>query len=310
MNLHAFLDHYTVLAGALVAGRRKFFSQSLESPIFSEILETTSLQLPEIRGEGIYEAPAETPVGVLDPAFYVAQWLGDDYPTLIYHHGNNERPFDFGVFSKNSFKHVVLAQREQFAANLIALRAPYHQSLTHYMGQITHLVNFAAMLAVSVQMMEALQVRIREQGSASVMVTGISLGGWVTNLHRAFYNSADLYAPMLAGAALDEVFTTSAYRRLTGELALSKPEQVRHVLNFEAQFASVNTDNVFPLLARHDQIIVYNRQKQCYGERSMTVLEKGHTTAALAYGSLRDFLLARLQQTSQIESHHHARLAL
>jgi predicted esterase YcpF (UPF0227 family) len=310
MNLHAFLDHYTVLAGVFVAGRRKFFSQSLECPTFSKLLETTSLQLPEIHGEGLYEAQAETPIGTLDPAFYVAQWLGGDYPTLIYHHGNNERPFDFGAFSKNSFKHVVLAQKGQFAANLIALRAPYHQSLTHYMGQITHLVNFATMLAVSVQMIEALQAWSYEQGSASVMVTGISLGGWVTNLHRAFYNTADLYAPLLAGAALDEVFTGSAYRRLTGVQALSNPARIRHILNFEVQFASVNTDNIFPLLARHDQIIVYDRQKQCYGERPITVLEKGHTTAALDYGSLRDFLLTRLQQTSQIKSHHHARLAL
>lgn len=172
------------------------------------------------------------------------------------------------------------------------------------MGQITHLVNFAAMLAVSVEMIEALQAWSRKQGSASIIVTGISLGGWVTNLHRAFYNSADLYAPMLAGAALDEVFITSAYRRLTGALALSQPEQIRRVLNFEAQFASVNIDNVFPLLTRHDQIIVYDRQKQCYGERPMTVMEKGHTTAALDYGSLRDFLLVHLQQTAQIKLHH------
>lgn len=123
MNLHAFLDHYTVMAGALVAGRRRFFSQNLESPDFSEILETISLQLPEIVGEGLYEVEADTLTGTLDPAFYVAQWLGNDYPTLVYHHGNSERPFDFSAFSKNSFKHVVLAQREQFAVNLIALRA-------------------------------------------------------------------------------------------------------------------------------------------------------------------------------------------
>ncbi len=38
MNVHIILDHYTVILGALLAGRRKFFSRSVESPGFAALL--------------------------------------------------------------------------------------------------------------------------------------------------------------------------------------------------------------------------------------------------------------------------------
>ncbi len=294
MNLHRFLDHYTVAAGALLAGRSTFFSRSVDCPDFQEMLEATKLQLPDIAGEGTYEVPAETLIGTLDPAFLIAQWLGPEHPTLIYHHGNNERPFDFGPFSKNTFKQVVLSHRETFHANLIALRAPFHRSLRAYMQQMTELRNFSAMLAVSVGLAEALVLWSRAQGSPQAILTGVSLGGWVTNLHRAHYNTADRYAPMMAGAALDEVFTTSSYRRLTGALARERPEALQAALNFEAAFAAVPDDNVAALLMRHDAIIDYERQRRGYDPKHVTVLDRGHTTGALDAAALRAFLLAQL----------------
>ncbi len=294
MNIHRFLDHYAVTLGAMLAGRRKFFARSVTSPDLGALLAETSVSLPHIAGEGIYETPAETPAGTLDPAFYVAQWRGPEHPTLIYHHGNNERPFDFGRFSKNSFKNVVLDHRRDFAANLIALRAPFHRSLQTYMEQMTKLRNFTAMLAVSVKLAEALIQWSRAQGSPRVLLSGVSLGGWVTNLHRAHHNTADHYAPLMAGAALDAVFTHSAYRRLTGPAARAHPDALRRVLNFEEAFAAVPDDNVAALLMRHDAIIVYDRQKVCYDPARVTVLDKGHTTGALAFAALRAFLLAQI----------------
>ncbi len=295
MNLHTFLDHYTVAMGALLTGRRKFFSESVACPDFPELLEATSVAFPHVTGEGIYEAPASSPVGALDPAFYVAQWLGPEQPTLIYHHGNNERPFDFGRFSKNTFKNVVLDHRQNFPANLIALRAPFHRSLKLYMERMTELRNFAAMLAASVKLSDELIAWSKAQGSPRVVLTGASLGGWVTNLHRAYYRKADHYAPMMAGAALDAVFISSAYRRLTGPAGRLQPETLRRVLNFERAFAAAPGNHVSALLMRHDAIIVYERQKLCYDPGRVTVLDKGHTTGALDFAALRAFLLAQLQ---------------
>ena len=37
MNIHSFLDHYAVILGALLAGRRKFFDRGVESLDFAEL---------------------------------------------------------------------------------------------------------------------------------------------------------------------------------------------------------------------------------------------------------------------------------
>lgn len=272
----------------------RYFSSSVDSPSFAEHLAAVELDLPLIQGEGYYEIPAISLAGPLDPAFQIAQWRGSEFPILIYHHGNNERPFDYGAASKNTFKNIFLAKKDSIPANLIALRAPYHRSLKDYSKEMTHLSNFMAMLAVSTVLVDSLVRLAHERLISPIVVAGISLGGWVTNLHRAYYGSADIYAPILAGAALEDVFLGSAYRALTGETALQNPEALRQALNFELQFLQAPETNVYPLLARHDQIIRLERQRLSYAKQPVTIINKGHLTAALASERLREHVLKRL----------------
>jgi len=253
------------------------------------------LHLPRIEGAGVYEVNAGTLVGRLTPAFWIVQWLGEEYPTILWHHGNAERPFEHRWFSHTSLKQIFLRASAPFPANLVALAAPFHRrSPIFYAEQLRDLAKFVAMLAVSTRLVEALIAYLKARTNSRVMVAGISLGGWVTNLHRAFYNTADLYVPLLAGAALDEVFTASLYRNLTGRLARENPGQLRAVLNFEPEFARIRDDNLFPLLARYDQIIHLERHRVCYGNRPITILEKGHITASLAHHALRTHLLGQV----------------
>ena len=272
----------------------RYFSSSVDSPSFAEHLAAVELDLPLIQGEGYYEIPAISLAGPLDPAFQIAQWRGSEFPILIYHHGTNERPFDYGAASKNTFKNIFLAKKDSIPANLIALRAPYHRSLKDYCKEMTHLSNFMAMLAVSTVLVDSLVRLAHERLISPIVVAGISLGGWVTNLHRAYYGSADIYAPILAGAALEDVFLGSAYRALTGETALQNPEALRQALNFELQFLQAPETNVYPLLARHDQIIRLERQRLSYAKQPVTIINKGHLTAALASERLREHVLKRL----------------
>jgi hypothetical protein len=90
MNKHILFDKLTVQIGSVVAGKERFFSTSIESPDYAEHLKHTSLEIPGLE-EGFHEVKAQTLVGTLDPAHYVMQWSGKEYPTIIYHHGNNER---------------------------------------------------------------------------------------------------------------------------------------------------------------------------------------------------------------------------
>ena len=300
MNVHAILDNIAVSVSAVALRNHKFFSKSIESRSLAEHLDNTTVQLPEIAGQGKYEVGADTLVGKLDPAFYIAQWKGDDYATILYHHGSNERPFDFRRGSPTTFKNIFLRAKQPIQANLIALCAPFHRtSIKYYVTKLGDLANFVAMLSVSVKVIDELVLHFKQRQCPRVMVSGISLGGWITNIHRAYYNTADVYVPLLAGAALGDIFTASIYHKLTGRLAQENPEVLRRVLNFKNEFEQVNDDNVYPLLARHDQIVRYDRQQVCYGNRAIETLEKGHITAALVPGDLRAHILTHLDGATQ-----------
>jgi len=76
--------------------------------------------------------------------------------------------------------------------------------------------------------------------------------------------------------------------------ARENPEAIKEILNFESGFASKANSNVFPLLAVHDRLIRYERQKTSYGDVAVKEIGKGHTTGALAYRNLRDHVLKHL----------------
>ncbi len=293
--MHEFLDKYSVAMTALLFKKSQWFRESVESPGFEDHLNHIEMPSLDIKAEGFYEIEAETLAGKLDPAFHVVKWLGPEYPTLIYHHGNNERPFNYGFASKNTFKSTILVEKDLFNANLISVRAPFHNDgMKAYLEKMGDLSNFTAMLSASVKLMEMLVRHLKSNGCGKVAVAGISLGGWVVNLHRSYYNSADVYLPIFAGAALDELFLTSYYKKLASELVKENPDLIRNTLNFEEEFKQIKDDNVFPLLARFDQIIEFDRQKRCYNEKVISVIDKGHITGALASEKLRGHILKHL----------------
>jgi hypothetical protein len=298
MNKHIFLDRLTAAVASTTLGKNRFFSSGIDSSGFAEHLKQISLEAPEMKA-GVNEVSAETPVGLIDPAFYLMQWKGNDYPTIIYHHGNNERPFDFSRFAKNSFRSIFCDAKNYTEANLIAIRAPFHNdSLKSYQKVVGHLSNFVAMLSTSVKLIEHILQQLKKEAEAPILVSGISLGGWVTNLHRTYYNTADAYVPLLAGAALDHLFTDSIYRKMGGRIARENPARIREILNFEEDFQKIKDDNVFPLLGQYDQFIQYERQRKSYKTDNIKVLKTGHVTSFLSGKELRNHILSIKRQIS------------
>ena len=285
MNAHIFLDNLTISLSALFLSKSKFFNDNIESPTFREHLQQIHLELPDVRREGMFELKAETAAGVLNPAVKIAQWLGDNFPFIIFHHGSGENPFD------GSFKKIFPLKKREFRANLIVIRAPYNKSRQEYISGVADLSNFTAMLSVSIVLIEQLIKQYRAGSNAEIIITGISLGGWVANLHHTYFNSADIYKPLMAGAGLAEVFLNSSYKKLTSSLALKNPEKIRRILNFEEDFSAVDNGNVFPLLGLYDQFIRYERQKHCYAANRITVMKKGHITGAMAFNVLRHHII-------------------
>lgn len=287
MNRHALADHVSVVAGALLTGGGSVFADSVESLPVGAMIEHVAVSVPTLDHEGTYELTAETPVGTLDTAVVVARWVDPTAPTIVYHHGNGESPLADGRFETNTFRDVFLDGDEAVDwVNLVAIRAPYHAlSTREYARALRDLERFVAMLATSVAVVDGVVIQLT--GAGPVFVAGISLGGWVTTLHRTYRNAATGYVPLLAGARLGDLFVDSGYRRLVGGAGAANPDRLRAVLNYDDDFRRVTTRNLHPLLARHDQYVVFETEAPTYAEYDLTVLEKGHVTATLDADALR-----------------------
>lgn len=298
MNIHSLFDHISIKSTEVLVINNKIFSKDSESPTYVEHFQNICLNIPEIDGEGIYEVEAETAAGALDPAFLIHQWKGGNYPSIIYHHGNLERPFNFQWYMKNTFRDIFTSYQKPIEANLIAIRAPYHRgSIIKYAKRIGYLTNFIAMLSVSAKLIDFLVDYLKSEGKGQVIVSGVSLGGLAVNLHRTYFNTADIYIPLCAGASLGDVFLTSAYKKVT-EIVHDHRDTVHDVLDFETDFKKVKSDNVFPLLARYDQLFRYERQMESYDGHPVTVLDKGHWTASLSSKKLRQHIFTCINSES------------
>jgi len=288
MNRHEFADLFSLQMATLEAGRTRFFERSVESKSFKSHLD--AVQLDPLPGPslGPHEVPASSLVGRVDPGYLVYRWQGSSFPTIIYHHGNLERPFEMSGNAKNTFRTVLAVGTREIEANLLVVRAPFHRmAVREYLQRMGRIENFVAMLAVSTALVEQIVRECREGGCRQILVAGISLGGTVTNLHRTHFSSADAYVPMLAGTAQGDMFTQSAYRRLLGKAGRRNPEIVQELLNFTHEYLRVRDHNVFPLLARYDRYVPFERQEECYSDHPVRVMERGHITAALSPKLLR-----------------------
>ncbi len=289
MNIHALIDQAVLNVMSLVVGKNKFFADSVTSVGMDALIKDIKIRIPEIMLRNIYKLQVDTPAGKLSTGFKIFRWKGEEYPTIIFHHGSNEKPFGEGPFVKNCYYHILMSGKKFRDVNIIGIMAPYHdRNSRNYMEAMGSLENFVTMLIVSVNLIEKLILYFKNSTENIIAVTGISLGGWICNLHKIYYDSADLYIPIMAGAALDKLFLDSAYRRVTGEKALNDHEAVSSLLNFEDKYDLTDQENVHPILALHDRYCEFSVQKKCY--RKVNVINRGHVTGAASYGLIGNYI--------------------
>lgn len=292
VNRHRVIDTLAISAGSMFFP--KYFRNKVESVSFEEHLQAVKIQVPVIEAEQTCEMTAETLVGELNSALRLAQWKGSDYPSIIYHHGASEIPFDYG------FKNIFPFSKVDIEANLFLVRAPFHAQRKDFLGGMAATENWLAMKAVSLHVIEQTIGQIRLTSGQPILVGGTSLGGFITNLHHVHFNSADVYTPLLAGLAMDDAFLNSVYSKSVAASAKRQPEIMKELFDFQPSFDACghSHDNVFPLLGRHDAIIRFQQQKASYSGLAVEVIDKGHTTGALAYDALREHMLKYLERNS------------
>ncbi len=273
--------------GSLYGERVRFFREGADSAPITDIAGRLDMEFTNPTRNGEYRIPVRYKSMEGIARYSLIHRAGGDRPTLIYHHGSGETNYTARIR-----KILPASVRSEF--NLIALSVPFNRNMKEYIHGIGSLERFAFLVASSVRLIEDLGQWLRSQGSGKTVVSGISLGGWICNLHFAIYTSLDEYRPIFAGAALDHVFLETVYRKQVSRRAFENPSALTRVLNFEKSFSAQKNDRVFPLLARYDQFIRYERQKGIYRENQLRLLDKGHITGAMDIKSLRDHLLEGL----------------
>lgn len=263
-NKYVLYDRLLLGMVRLFSVTHAYFSDCIDSPPFEEHLQGVTLDSFNIEGEGIYELQAETVAGPMDAAFNIHQWKGETAPTVLYHHGASEHPFD------KTFKQM-FPPDYSVDANLIAIRSPFHRKSSSELWEAAvDLSKYIALMAVSVEVTERLLSVI---SSPHTVVAGYSLGGFITNRHHMQYNTATAYIPFMAGTAHAEIFLTTWKAAPT---ARKKAQLLRDHLNFDKEWRTRTHDNVFPVLGRYDTLNQYEVQGPSYGGVPVETWEIGH----------------------------------
>lgn len=296
MNRHILADQLIGAIAKLYPDRNKFFSESIESvPVFERI-DQLSIQLERQPVAGSkYRVPVKTPEGnVFQASFDILQWSGFDAPTLIFHHGSGDIP------TESRLNKIFPPSFRPRALNLIAVGALFHHSKQEYLKAVRSLSHFASIFSAGALLTELWVENLRDHGSENIVVSGMSLGGWITNLHRSRFHSADLYLPIMAGAAMDHLFTDTIYSNLTSKKGKQNRQRIHQVLNFESEFLSVTKDDVAPLLAQYDQFIQFERHRFLYPKDRITSDHSGHVTLGLKNEALRNYLIKNMNEKLDI----------
>ena len=291
--LYGLIDRAVITLSSLIMFRKRYFRKSVESPDFADQIRYVSVQLPEINGRGFYEATGDTLFSSQTATVAILQWMGSEYPSIIYQYGYMERVFDFYPVRDNQFKKIFFPDREPpIQANVISIRTMVDGDTAEHIENMGHLSEFIASLCFYTKVNEALVQQLNKTPDARVILLGTGFGGTVVNLHRTYFNSANAYIPLFSGAAVGSVFTESDYRSMTGKKARKNKVQLDYRLNFDFDFRRRQTMNVYPMLGAYDRIAVEKTQRLAYGITPVEIINKGHYTGINDYASIRRHLLS------------------
>jgi hypothetical protein len=276
MNIHIFLDRLMVGMSAVYGDKLRFFRESLESGHISDYVKRTEIDVPYPENEGEVKLSGYCGDIPIYPAYKVLQWHGPESPAIIFTHGSGDFPY------YKRLQKIFPKKNRPAELNLIATNIPFNsKNKMEYIKAVGNLENFTMLLSATAVLVEELVCRLRSGGSSCISISGISLGGWITNIHKTYFDSADEYRPIFAGAAPEHLFTDSIYRNMASSKVNDEPEAIEKAINFEDDFAKRDNKNVYPLMARFDQYIVFAHQSKIYREKNITTIDYGHVSGTM-----------------------------
>lgn len=259
----------------------KFFRDDADCAPLQAHLDATTVDMPPFdERRPSAHVRAQTRVGALTASYRVVRWRGAGFPTVIFHHGTGE------IGGMRAFHMIFTAtKRKHSALNLIAVCAPWHDSIRAFCDGNRSAERWAAMMATSVHLIEALIRHLRPTLRAPIAVSGLSLGGYVANLHNLRFGSADKVFPLLGGAQLGDVFLDSALTKLVARAkADANADAIRAAFNYGDALTPDHLANTYALLARDDQLVKLDRELPVYRTQPVRVLPGSHVTCGVRDG--------------------------
>lgn len=278
VTIHAFMDRFPMVVSSVFP---KYFREGVESLTVWEQIDAVRLSTPEMTAPGDHKVSARTPAGEMEALVRVFRSPDPGAPLIIYQHGAKEFDTSFkGIFGK----------QPGGDAHYVLVRAPFHENFRRFLYGIGSLSRYLGMYAVSACVMDAVIQQFRQRGCGPVTVCGTSLGGFISLVHHIHFNTADRYAPMLAGPNLAHCLLDSAYAKQTATDAKAQRPYVQTRLDFTAAYQQANNSNVFPLLGRYDQIVMPSANAEGYGATPIHLIDRGHFTGSTAFALLREHI--------------------
>jgi len=267
--------------------RRPYFHHGLDSPPLAEHLRALELELPRLGRDGRHAFTVTTLFGPIEAAIHVYAYAADA-PVLIYHHSAGEVPATRTV-------REIFPNPRKSGLSIFVIEAPFHETAGDFKAASSSMMTYLAMQAVAIEVTERL-LRSRPIGAApSRAVAGYGQGGFIANLHHLIYDTAYLYVPFMAGTAPAETFLESLP---TAGRARHKPEELRRLLNFDAQWSERAHSNVFPVLGSADVVNRFNTQARSYGDTAIEVWPLSHLAAAKSPSRLRAKIMRHIEEVS------------
>jgi len=250
---------------------KPFFSRSVDSAPFQDHLDALALELPRLDRDGAFmRVPADGLAGPMEAGLRVVHDAGAEAPVVIYHQGGGEIPFDYTISA-------AYPSGTPSGTTVIAVKTPFQTTQDELRERFVDFNNYVAMIACVVKLTEALIQSPEISRAACKVVSGYSLGGFVSGRHHVVYNTADAYVPFVSGTAHAEIFFTTVK---AAAKARRNPEMLRSRLNFTEAWRQADNSNVFPVLGRYDQLNRLSVQGPSYAGTPFDLWSGGHLHGA------------------------------
>ena len=275
------VDIFFLKLSGLLMGRRKFFHKGVESMPLGDVIRKSEVEGEISLTTGKHTIYVHTPYGILKVGYFVMKTPRDGMPTIIYHHGSGEYP------CYSSFSRIVGPIK---GVGAIGVCAPFHERYGGLIRAGATLSTYTAMVAASTVLVDAIVKRIKGNMHSKVIVSGLSLGGFVSVFHSAFFSGADVYVPLLGGAYLGSALVDSYYRYL-----VSGPDKINSVVKSVLDVdIPLSAENIYSLFGLYDGIVMPEVQTPPFKEDHISYIPHGHIMGSMAYSLLRNHILHHL----------------